>query len=184
MRKGTSFLWAAMAVFTFAADTQAQQGFPGTDDCGALANLVHGEVVASTLFSGYRLAPEPTRGEPLICNQTASAVASGFSSAMAAINVYVAWSTPADRPGDTCLGHDITLCYPVQSPFVPSGAWDAADVAATWQVVVNVVSRTMPLGTASDQSRFHEYDLRLRLNFALSNRFAVFGNPVHGSPKR
>ena len=68
--------------------------------------------------------------------------------AMAAINIYVAWSTPSDRPGDTCLSNDLAQCHPVRSPFVPGGGCDALDVSATWQVVVDVVSKTMPLGTA------------------------------------
>ena len=184
MWKRSSLLQVAVVALAVAANAQAQVTLPAIEDCGVLADAVYGEVVASGLFGGYRLAPEPARGEPASCSQTANSVASGFSRAMAAINIYVAWSTPSDRPGDTCLSNDLAQCHPVRSPFVPGGGWDALDVSATWQVVVDVVSKTMPLGTASDYRQFYEYDLRLRLNDSLSNRFVTFGGPVQASPKR
>ena len=136
-----------------------------------LADAVYGEIFVAALFGGSRLPPEPRRGTVLNCDQTAASVSAGFARAMAALEVYVGWHAPSSRTGAICTSGDIALCIPLTNQTVSSGALDEASIAELWQLVAGVVARSMPLGTMSDRSTFHEYELRLRLNDALVNRY-------------
>ncbi len=152
-------------------ESRAQQRHTAVDGCAVLANAVYGEVIASALFAGYRLPPEPGQGDALNCDATAASVSAGFTRAMAAMNVYLTWATPIRQPEAVCSSGDLMLCHPSAQPVMSYGALDANSVAEMWQVVAAAVSKSMPLGTMSDRSSFREYELRLRLSDALVNGY-------------
>lgn len=174
MRKGTPRLasCAVTGLLAFVAGhASAQERVAQAGGCTVLADVVHGEIVVSALFGSHRLPPEPGPGEASSCARTAASVSSGFSRAMAALNVHVVWSGPEAHDSPVCTAGDLALCMPLPKLMTSHGALDSASVAELWQVVVDAVSRSMPLGTVGDRSSFREYELRIRLGDALVNRY-------------
>lgn len=179
MRKGISLL-AAVAVILMGMieESRAQQRFTEVDGCAVLADVVYGELFASALFASSRLPPEPGQGDALTCDHTAAAVSSGFARAMAAMNVYVTWTTPDWQSEAICASGDLALCFPLSKPMTWHGAPDPLSVTEMWQIVSGIVTRAMPTGTSSDTSGFREYELRIHLSDALLRAFPVMQNGV------
>ena len=87
MQKRTSLsavFAVAIIVFGAAGESSAQQRFTEIDGCDVLADVVYGEIVASSLLQGYRLPPQPGQGDALSCDRTAASVSAGLARAMAA----------------------------------------------------------------------------------------------------
>ncbi len=174
MQKGTLLLAVvavAVILTCMPGSSRAQYHIPDVDGCAVLADVVYSELFVSALFTSSRMPPEPGQGDALSCSYTAAAVSSGFAQAMAAMNVYVTWTTPAPQSSAVCASGDLALCYPLAKPMMARGALDAASVTEMWRIVSGIVSRTMPLGTLSDRSSFREDELRLHLSNALVNGY-------------
>ena len=174
MRKGIPRLasCAVAAVLAFVAGhADAQERAAEAVGCAVLADVVHGEIFVSALFGSHRLPPEPGPGEASSCASTAASASSGFSRAMAALNVHVVWSAPEAHGSTVCTAGDLARCTPLPKLTMSSGALDSASVAEMWRVVVSAVGPSMPLGTIGDRSSFREYELRIRLSDALVNRY-------------
>jgi hypothetical protein len=58
-------------------------------------------------------------------------------------------------PGDYCLSHDLSQCYPSQHPFSPSlPPIHVAFIYDAWTAVRKAVTSQMPFGTAIGVSQF------------------------------
>ena len=176
MRKRTSLLAvcaAANILVGFADDSHAQRRVSAADGCAVLADIVYSEIFTSTLYESSRLPPHPGPGDASSCDNTAASVSSGFSRAMAAMNVVVTWTVPDSQSESVCAGGDLLLCYPLPKPMMSRGSLDPASVTEMWQIVSGIVFRTMPTGTSSDLSSFREYELRTNLSSALLRTFPM-----------
>lgn len=147
-------LAAVCMAFATAAEGRTMFGRPMA--CAALEVAVYDSVLRSSAGvaahpgSGVRQGP----AAQLSCRDTARAVSSGFSRAMAERNVYLRWQWPGQESGDLCLSADLSQCYPHRNPFVPFAKGDAAFVADSWNGVLRAVGRAMPRGHAADLARF------------------------------
>lgn len=152
-------LAAACTVFATAADGRAMFGRPIA--CVVLEEAVYESVLRSSagVAAHRRSAILPGPSALLTCRDTARAVSSGFSRAMAERNVYLRWQWPSEESGDLCLSADLSQCYPHRSPFVPFARGDSTFVADSWNGVLRGVGKSMPRGPAADLARFSADEL-------------------------
>lgn len=172
MKKWTLLLMMA-AVLTAGISTYANAEVVRLDAraCEALADLVYLRVIdAGVPGVGGRggLSHEGT-DKLMICQQTAHAVSSGFSRAMADLHLYVTWPTPEQQRGDVCESVHLSECYPSQDPYMPPMALSSAFfVMNSWKAVQSTVEQT----TSADASHFSAAALDQQLKFRLNEKRA------------
>jgi len=140
-----------------AAPVKAQ---PVTDGgCAALANAVRGAV--STALAADRGSPGVAVSAAWTsCGRTAAVASAAFGRALTGFSLSLAWPDhDAIAPGDVCLSHYLSQCYPQAAAGMPWSPRQAALVADTWQGVAAGIRRHMPFGAASDLSYFRPADL-------------------------
>ncbi len=167
MKKGMAFSLLAAALMLAAAPAATVELRDRTKDgCRALENSVYSAVLAAS--SGWRRpATESGAAPAFVCAESARAVSSGFTKAMARRNVFLSWKSPEQERGDLCLSADLSQCYPNRNPYVPMAVGDAAFVADSWRAVLRAVGRAMPGGHSGDFARFDEPGLARHLDAAL-----------------
>ena len=146
------------------------------DGCAKLARLVYAEVSAATAYGPGHSGPwliDQGQGDIAVCPHVAKTVSAAFTSAMTSVGVEVSWhgadfDGPPDR-GDFCLSGFLSQCYPNQSPPLSDSIQRANDVMVqkSWAVVSQAVMREMYNPFSSDEVRFRDNDLKLRLGLAL-----------------
>lgn len=151
------------------------------DGCSVLSDLVVTELTLARWYGvgnyGAQLPPPGELGE-VVCYQTARTVTAAFSAAFAEMDIDITWNFWPDYRGDSCLSADLSQCYPDRYPLSGGAPIAPAYVLDSWNSVRRAVSSSMPLGTASDTSRFSASQLGSRLGRDL-NREAVFTSPLH-----
>ena len=126
--------WLSLGImFIQPAIAAADEPVVGVDGCAIVASVVYTEILAD---SHLRWPIDLRDTEITICNQLGRAVSRGFSSAMAAQGIHVAWPSVSGTPGDDCDSGDMLLCLPQRHPMVPvsyPASWQY--VLETWQAV-------------------------------------------------
>lgn len=141
------------------------------DGCAKLARVVYSEVAAAAIYGPTRAGPWTInlgQGDLEICEHTARTVSRAFTSAMLSAGIGVTWGPDRDRSGDHCLSGKIEECYPRRDrPGIYGDAQGIGLVPRTWFIVSQTVMREMYNPYSSDEIRFRDDDLRLRIGLAL-----------------
>ena len=154
-----------------ASQTRAQLTPIAVDGCAELARVIYAEVSAAAVYGTSKSGPWTIslgQGDVSVCKHTAKTVSRAFSSAMLSAGIGVSWPSDDTDPGDYCLSHYLSQCYPDRDrvSYSMNGA-DAAFVQKSWSVVSQSVMREMYNPFSSDEVRFHDDDLKLRLGLSL-----------------
>lgn len=146
------------------------------DGCAKLARVVYAEVSAAAIYGPGKSGPwliDLARGDIEVCSHAAKTVSQAFTSAMMTAGLEVYWRRdgydgPPD-PGDFCLSGFLSQCYPNQSPPLSNTLYGANNtlVQKTWAIVSQAVMRDMYNPFSSDEVRFRDNDLKLRLGLSL-----------------
>ena len=103
-----------------------------------------------------------------VCEHAAKTVSNAFTSAMSSAGIDVSWSRGATQSGDYCWGHFLSQCYPDRNPLdAPTIDGSGAFVQQSWSIVSQAVMREMYNPHSSDEVRFRDSDLRLRIGLNL-----------------
>ncbi len=164
-------LISALVLGLATPQTQAQLSPIEVDGCARLARVVYSEVSAAAVYGPNRAGPWSItlgQGELSVCGHTAKTVSQAFTSAMLSAGIDVSWPSDNTDPGDYCLSHYLSQCYPDRNrvSYSMNGA-DAAFVQKSWSVVSQSVMREMYNPFSSDEVRFRDDDLKLRLGLSL-----------------
>lgn len=149
------------------------------DGCAELARVVYSEVSGAALYGPGKSGPwviDSGQGDVSVCSHTAKTVSRAFTSAMTSAGFPVVWFEGFD-PGDYCLSHYLSECYPNRFPIDGSG-FDANTlfVQKSWSVVSQSVMRHMHNPFSSDEIRFRNNDLKLRLGLSLRTVSTIESN--------
>lgn len=156
--------------------TLAQPVPVAVDGCAKLAQVVYAEVSAAALYGPGNSGPwliDQGQGDIAVCAHVAKTVSQAFTSAMMSAGMEVSWHRdhydgPPD-PGDYCLSGFLSQCYPQPSPPLSNSILGAQDtlVRNSWAAVSQAVMREMYNPFSSDEVRFRDNDLKLRLGLSL-----------------
>jgi len=159
-----------------ASPSRAQPISVAVDGCAKLARVVYAEVSAAALYGPGSSGPwviDQGLGDIAVCAHVAKTVSRAFTSAMMSAGLEVSWPRDsydgtADR-GDYCLSGFLSQCYPNQSPPLSNSFQAASDtlVRTSWAVVSQAVMREMHNPFSSDEVRFRDKDLKLRIGLSL-----------------
>jgi hypothetical protein len=143
----------------------------GVDGCAQLARVVYSEVSAAALYGPGRSGPwliDAAQGDVSLCSTTAKTVSRAFTSAMNSAGFEVSWQRPVGSNGDFCASGFLSQCYPDRFP-IGTGVFgrNAMFVSQSWSVVSQSVMRQMYNPFSSDEIRFRDSDLKLRLGLSL-----------------
>ncbi|MCJ7590769.1 MAG: hypothetical protein MUO51_05405 [Woeseiaceae bacterium] len=152
------------------------------DGCGKLARVIYSEVSAAAIYGPGNSGPwliDFGQGDISVCSHAAKTVSQAFTSAMMSAGLEVNWNRdnydgPPDR-GDYCLSGFLSQCYPNQSAPLSNSAYgiNTSLVQQSWVVVSQAVMREMFNPFSSDEVRFRDDDLKLRLGLSLRSIKAV-----------
>ena len=145
------------------------------DGCAKLARIVYSEVSSAAVYGPGRSGPwliEQGSGDISICRHAAKTVSRAFTSAMMSAGLDVNWRRDWDYGvpdlGDYCLSGFLSQCYPERVPLSGTASTiNGALVHNSWAVVSQTVLREMYNPISSDEVRFRDSDLRLRLGLSL-----------------
>ena len=141
------------------------------DGCASLARVIYTEVAAAVAYGPGRSGPwriELGQGDILVCTHVARTVSRAFTSAIKATGIKVKWHREFDDSGDYCRGSFLSHCSPLRlsSSNRPS-EFDDVFVQQSWQLVSRAVMNEMYNASSSDEVRFRDSDLKLRLGLSL-----------------
>ena len=169
------FGWViAVAVLLFAATVHAQLTPVAVDGCAKLARVIHSEVAAAATYGPGKSGPwliEPGKGDISICAHTARTVSRAFTAAMKSAGVAVrwhvndAWANPL--PSDYCLNAFLAQCFPARGSVEVVDRSGRDFVQRSWALVAKAVMREMYNPVSSDEVRFRDNDLKLRIGLSL-----------------
>ena len=164
-------LFVALAVGVPASDARAQLKPITVDGCAKLARVVYAEVSSAALYGPQKSGPwliDIGRGDIAVCDHTAKTVSRAFTSAMQSAAIDVSWGRSPGTNGDFCWGGFISQCYPDRNPLdSPTFDGSSSFVQQSWSVVSQAVMREMYNPISSDEVRFRDSDLQLRLGLSL-----------------
>ncbi len=153
------------------AEPQAQNKLIAIDGCAKLARVIYSEVSTAALYGPSRSGPWTInlgKSDLEVCEHTAKTVTRAFTSAIRNAGLPVSWGISGNRNGDYCLSGFISQCYPDRDRLRYSSIGYGTDfVARSWSVVSQAVMREMYNPFSSDEVRFRDEDLKLRLGLAL-----------------
>ncbi len=159
-----------------AGELRAQPIPVAIDGCAKLAKVVYAEVSAAAINGPGNAGPwviDQGLGDIAVCSHVAKTVSQAFTSAMLSAGMEVSWHRdvydgPPDR-GDYCLSGFLSQCYPNQSPPLSNSIHGASNalVQKSWAVVSQAVMREMYNPFSSDEVRFRDNDLKLRIGLSL-----------------
>jgi hypothetical protein len=163
----TGLLMLGLAV----SQTQAQLAPVAVDGCAKLARVIYTEVSAAAIYGFNKSGPWSInlgQGDVSVCKHTARTVSRAFTSAMLSGGINVSWPRDDSHPGDFCWSGFLSQCYPDRYPMADAMlGTDAAFVQQSWSVVSQSVMREMYNPYSSDEVRFRDDDLKLRLGLSL-----------------
>ncbi len=141
------------------------------DGCAKLARVIYTEVSAAALHGSRRSGPWTInlgQGDLAVCEHAAKTVSRAFTSAISSAGISLSWGPDDDRNGDYCWGGFLSQCYPNHDRLGYSMAGTRTSfVDKSWSAVSRAVMREMYNPFSSDEVRFRDDDLRLRLGLAL-----------------
>ncbi len=164
-------LLAAWALAIAASEARAQPIPVSVDGCAELARVVYMEVSAAALYGPGKSGPwviDAGQGKIAVCTHTAKTVSRAFTAAMMSAGIDVFWRRDSGRQGDFCLSRFLSQCFPNRhSRFFIRYGTDTALVRKSWAVVSRTIMREMHNPFSSDEVRFRDSDLRLRIGLLL-----------------
>ncbi len=151
------------------------------DGCAKLARVVYAEVSSAAINGPGNSGPwliDIGQGDISVCKTASKTVSQAFTSAMLSAGINVSWGGRAvDRRtnGDFCMSGFLSQCYPDRNPggFATDSLTfgdNAALVRNSWAVVSQSVMREMYNPFSSDEVRFRDSDLKLRLGLSLRSK--------------
>ena len=159
-----------------AGHASAQPKPVAVDGCAKLARVVYAEVSAAAVYGPGNSGPwliDSTRGDISVCSHVAKTVSRAFTAAMTSAGLDVSWrrdtyDAHAHR-ADYCFTGFLSQCYPNQSPPLSNSIYSANDalVQKSWAAVSQAVMREMYNPYSSDEVRFRDNELKLRLGLSL-----------------
>lgn len=144
------------------------------DGCAKLARVIHSEVAAAATYGPGKSGPwriDPGQGDISICTHTARTVSRAFTAAMRSAGVAVkwhvndAWAKPLSS--DYCLNAFLAQCIPGRSSVNVVDRGDPDFVQRSWALVAKAVMGEMYNPVSSDEVRFRDNDLKLRIGLSL-----------------
>ena len=154
-----------------ASQSHAQIKRAAVDGCARLARVIYAEVSAAAVYGQDKAGPWAInlgQGDLSVCHHTAKTVSRAFTSAMLSAGIEVSWAVDKTNNGDFCWSHFLSQCYPNRDPLPYSvTSADAQFVQKSWFVVSRAVMGEMYNPFSSDQVRFRDDDLKLRLGLSL-----------------
>jgi hypothetical protein len=152
-------------------DVHAQTMPISVDGCAKLARVIYDEVSSAALYGPGNSGPwliDIGQGDISICTHTAKTVSRAFSSAMMSAGITVNWQRYGRDPGDFCLSAFLSQCYPIRYPLESSSIGvSSVLVSQSWTIVSRAVMQEMYNPISSDEVRFRDDDLKLRLGLSL-----------------
>jgi len=146
--------------------------------CIALAGWVKAGVQAAARDRGFRVqewgnAGGGSRLVPALagrytCSATAEVASRAFGEALQGLDLQLAWNGNWIRPGDYCLSHDLSQCYPSHNrstPLPPPSEF--AFVHRAWGSMTRALASQMPYGTEGNLSSFSDASLDAALSVEL-----------------
>lgn len=167
----------------FANDARAQGMSVSVDGCAKLARVIYAEVSAATIYGPGRSGPwliDLGQGDISVCTHAAKTVSQAFTSAMLSAGLSVSWQQDdrddiPDR-GHYCLSAFLSQCYPDRYPLTSiASSADSMLVQKSWAVVSQAVMREMYNPISSDEVRFRDSDLKLRIGLSLRSVNVIEG---------
>ncbi len=161
-----------VSVLAVAVSSARAQPIPvSVDGCAELARVVFMEVSAAALYGPSKSGPwviDSGQGDIAVCSHAAKTVSRAFTAAMMSAGIDVYWEHGSGYRGNFCLSSFLSQCYPNRDSriFVGYGA-DTALVQKSWAVVSQTVMREMHNPSSSDEVRFRDAELRLRIGLLL-----------------
>jgi len=165
---------AAALVLGLSVTASRAESVPVTftvDGCAELARIVYAETSTAALYGPGQSGPwviESGQGNISVCTHTAKTVSRAFTSAMTSAGFSVSWDGGISDPGDFCLSHRLSECYP---NLYPLGTFNVSAnttfVQKSWSTVSHSVMRHMFNPFSSDEIRFRNNDLKLQLGLSL-----------------
>jgi len=154
-----------------ATETQAQVKPIAVDGCAKLARVIYSEVSTAAIFGPGRSGPwmiDIGHGDIAVCKNAAKTVSQAFTSALMSAGIDVDWRNGRGDPGDFCLSAFLSQCYPDRFPLsTMTFSSDIAFVQNSWAIVSQVVMQDMYNPVSSNEVRFRDNDLKLRLGLSL-----------------
>ncbi len=151
--------------------TFAESASYEVDGCAKLARVIYAEVSAAAMYGTDRAGPwslDTGSDELSICETTAKTVSQAFTSAMASAGIDVTWHRNSTRNGDFCWSGILSQCYPDRERLGFSALGSDEDVVRkSWSIVSQAVMREMYNPYSSDEVRFRDGELQLRLGLSL-----------------
>ncbi len=172
MAKRTFAALMALSVLVLpAAAAEAQLKPAAVDGCAKLARVIYSEVSMAALYGPSRGGPwniDLGQGDLEVCEHAAKTVTRAFTSAMQVAGFSVSWGPDRNQNGDFCWSGFISQCYPGRDrvAYLSDGT-DPEFVNRVWATVSQAVMREMYNPFSSDEIRFRDDDLKLRLGLAL-----------------
>lgn len=172
-------IFAALGISLMVAmpvsDTQAQLTPITVDGCAKLARVIYSEVFSAAVYGPSKSGPwliDQGQSDISVCSHTAKTVSRAFTSAMQSAGFGVNWRRDRDDRnrdlGDYCLSGFLSQCYPDRYPMTSiASSLDASLVQKSWAAVSQTVMREMYNPISSDEVRFRDTDLKLRLGLSL-----------------
>ncbi|NQV87317.1 MAG: hypothetical protein HQ492_09610 [Woeseiaceae bacterium] len=146
------------------------------DGCAKLARVIYAEVSAAAIYGPGNSGPwliDLGHGDISVCAHAAKTVSQAFTAAMMSAGLEVNWrgerfDRSAER-GEFCLSGFLSRCYPNQSPPLSHSTYgvNTTLVQESWTVVSQAVMREMYNPYSSDEVRFRDNDLKLRIGLSL-----------------
>ncbi len=176
-KRNVAALVVAAVLAMATSEARAQQMPIAVDGCAQLARVIYAEVFAATLYGPGKSGPwiiDSGRGDIAVCTHTAKTVSRAFSAAMMSAGIEVYWGHETGDRDNYCLSGFLSRCYPNRGTrfFVGHNA-NTALVQKSWAVVSQSVMRAMHNPFSSDEVRFRNNDLKLRIGLSLRSIAAV-----------
>jgi len=154
-----------------AQDARAQIKPIAVDGCAKLARVIYSEISAAAIYGPGNSGPwmiDIGRGDVAVCKSAAKTVSQAFTSAMLTAGIDVDWSNGGGDPGDFCLSAFLSQCYPDRYPLSRATySSDITFVQNSWAIVSQAVMQEMYNPVSSNEVRFRDNDLKLRLGLSL-----------------
>jgi len=176
MAKRTFAVWVGLILVGLPATEAYSRTTPvAVDGCAKLARVVFAEVTSAVIYGPAKSGPwliDLGQGDISVCTHAAKTVSRAFTSAMMTAGLDVNWRRDSYAgfrdAGDFCLSAFISQCYPDR--VLVANELSSADsllVQRSWAVVSETVMREMYNPKSSDEVRFRDKDLKLRLGLSM-----------------
>lgn len=170
-KRNFAALIIALALGLPSSHSYAQLTPIAVDGCARLARVIYAEVSAAALYGPNKSGPWPInlgQGDLSVCKHTAKTVSQAFTSAMLSAGIEVSWPREGTNQGNWCWSSFLSQCYPERDRLSYSMvSTDVAFVQGCWSVVSQSVMREMYNPFSSNEVRFRDDDLKLRLGLSL-----------------